>query len=65
VARAIVRSVRKPTPEVNMVRMFRFAYGIHGFFPFLRDFDAGRQFSSAELPELAAAARREQRARSR
>ncbi len=43
VARAIVRSVRKATPEVNMVRMFRFAYGINGFFPFLRDF-AGRQF---------------------
>jgi short-subunit dehydrogenase len=43
VARAIVRSVRKATPEVNMVRMFRFAYGLNGFFPFLRDF-AGRQF---------------------
>ena len=43
VARAIVRSVRSATPEVNMVRMFRFAYGLNGFFPFLRDF-AGRQF---------------------
>jgi short-subunit dehydrogenase len=43
VARAIVRSVRKPVPEVNMVRMYRFAYGLNGFFPFLRDF-AGRQF---------------------
>ena len=43
VARAIVRSCRKPTPEVNMVRMFRFAYGLNGFFPYLRDF-AGRQF---------------------
>jgi len=43
VARAIVRSVRKPTPEVNMVRMFRVAYGLNGFFPYLRDF-AGRQF---------------------
>jgi len=43
VARAIVRSLRRPTPEVNMVRMFRFAYGLNGFFPFLRDF-AGRQF---------------------
>jgi short-subunit dehydrogenase len=43
VARAIVRSVRKPTPEVNMVRMFRVAYGLHGFFPALRDI-AGRQF---------------------
>jgi hypothetical protein len=26
-----------------MVRMYRFAYGLNGFFPFLRDF-AGRQF---------------------
>ncbi len=43
VARAIVRSCRKPTPEVNMVRMFRIAYGLNGFFPYLRDF-AGRQF---------------------
>ena len=43
VARAIVRSVFKPTPEVNMVRPFRIAYGLSAFFPFLRDF-AGRQF---------------------
>jgi short-subunit dehydrogenase len=43
VARAIVRSVNHPTPEVNMVRMFRLAYGFNGFFPALRDF-AGRQF---------------------
>ena len=43
VARAIVRSVTHPTPEVNMVRMFRVAYGLHGFFPYLRDI-AGRQF---------------------
>jgi len=43
VARAIVRSVRRPTPEVNMVRAFRIAYGLAAFFPFLRDF-AGRQF---------------------
>ena len=43
VARAIVRSVRKPTPEVNMVRMFRVAYGLNGFFPYLRDL-AGRVF---------------------
>ena len=43
VARAIVRSASHPTPEVNMVRMFRFAYGLNGFFPFLRDF-AGKQF---------------------
>jgi short-subunit dehydrogenase len=43
VARAIVRSVRRPTPEVNMVRSFRIAYGLAAFFPFLRDF-AGRQF---------------------
>lgn len=43
VARAIVRSVRRPTPEVNMVRAMRIAYGLHGFFPALRDF-AGRQF---------------------
>jgi len=27
---------------VNIVRMYRFAYGLNGFFPFLRDF-AGRQ----------------------
>ncbi|HZP58491.1 MAG TPA: SDR family oxidoreductase [Dehalococcoidia bacterium] len=43
VARAIVRSAWHATPEVNMVRMFRMAYGLSGFFPFLRDF-AGRQF---------------------
>lgn len=43
VARAIVRSVEKPTPEVNMISMFRVAYGLHGFFPYLRDI-AGRQF---------------------
>jgi len=43
VARAIVRSVVHPTPEVNMMRMFRLAYGLHGFFPALRDF-AGKQF---------------------
>ncbi len=43
VAQAIIRSVTHPTPEVNMVRMMRIAYGIHGFFPALRDF-AGRQF---------------------
>jgi short-subunit dehydrogenase len=43
VARAILRSIRTATPEVNMVRMFRFAYGLNGFFPFLRDF-AGKQF---------------------
>jgi short-subunit dehydrogenase len=43
VARAIVRSVRKPTPEVNMVRAYRLAYGLNGFFPVLRDV-AGRIF---------------------
>jgi hypothetical protein len=43
VARAIVRSLSRPVPEVNMVRMFRVAYGLHGFFPALRDI-AGRQF---------------------
>jgi short-subunit dehydrogenase len=43
VARAIVRSVDKPTPEVNVFPGYRIAYGLHGFFPFLRDF-AGRQF---------------------
>ncbi len=43
VARAIVRSVRRPTPEVNMVRPFRIAYGLAAFFPGLRDL-AGRQF---------------------
>jgi short-subunit dehydrogenase len=43
VARAIVRSVGHPRPEVNMVRAYRIAYGLNGFFPYLRDF-AGRQF---------------------
>jgi short-subunit dehydrogenase len=43
VARAIVRSVEKPTPEVNLFPGYRIAYGLHGFFPYLRDF-AGRQF---------------------
>ena len=43
VARAIVRSYYRPTPEVNMVRALRIAYGLNGFFPALRDF-AGRQF---------------------
>ncbi len=43
VARAIVRSCDHPTPEVNMVRPFRIAFGLSAFFPFLRDF-AGRQF---------------------
>jgi len=43
VARAIVKSCEKPTPEVNMVRMYRVAYGLHGFFPFLRDM-AGKQW---------------------
>jgi short-subunit dehydrogenase len=43
VARAIVRSVAHPTPEVNIMRPYRIAYGLSAFFPFLRDF-AGRQF---------------------
>src|SRR5207237_1530608 len=43
VARAIVRSARKPVPEVNMVAPFRIAYGINAFFPALRDF-AGRLY---------------------
>jgi short-subunit dehydrogenase len=43
VARAIVRSVRKPTPEVNVFPGYRIAYGLDAFFPALRDF-AGRQF---------------------
>lgn len=43
VARAIVRSVRRPTPEVNLMPPMRIAYGIHGFFPALRDI-AGRIF---------------------
>ena len=43
VARAIVRSYYRPTPEVNMVRAMRIAYGLNGFFPGLRDF-AGKQF---------------------
>ncbi len=63
VARAIVRSVRKPTPEVNMVRMFRFAYGIHGFFPRLRDI-AGKQFYRRGA-RRAPAQNREQKAESR
>jgi len=43
VARAIVRSVRRPTPEVNVFPGYRIAYGLNAFFPSLRDF-AGRQF---------------------
>ncbi|MBF6600228.1 MAG: SDR family oxidoreductase [Dehalococcoidia bacterium] len=43
VARAIVRSVVRPTPEVNLVPAFRLAFGLSAFFPFLRDM-AGRQF---------------------
>jgi short-subunit dehydrogenase len=43
VANAIVRSVRRPTPEVNVFPGYRLVFGIHGFFPGLRDF-AGRQF---------------------
>jgi short-subunit dehydrogenase len=43
VARAIVRSVNKPLPEINVFPGYRIAYGVHGFFPFFRDF-AGRQF---------------------
>ncbi len=43
VARAIVRSVNSPAPEVNMVRAFRIAYGVNGFFPMLRDI-AGRLY---------------------
>ena len=43
VARAIVRSVRHPTPEVNLMPPMRMAYGLNGFFPALRDV-AGRVF---------------------
>ncbi len=43
VARAIVRSVNRPMPEVNLFPPFRLAYGLSSFFPALRDF-AGRQF---------------------
>jgi short-subunit dehydrogenase len=43
VARAIVRSCDRPTPEVNVFPGYRVAYGLNAFFPFLRDF-AGRQF---------------------
>jgi short-subunit dehydrogenase len=43
VARAIVRSVNHPTPEVNVFPGYRIAYGLDAFFPFLRDL-AGRQF---------------------
>src|SRR5205823_10702028 len=43
VARAIVRSVTKPVPEVNMVAPLRIAYGINAFFPALRDL-AGRLY---------------------
>ncbi|MEX0750436.1 MAG: SDR family oxidoreductase [Dehalococcoidia bacterium] len=43
VARAIVRSVDHPVPEVNVFPGYRIAYGLNAFFPSLRDF-AGRQF---------------------
>jgi short-subunit dehydrogenase len=43
VARAIVRSVNHPTPEVNLVAPMRLAYGLNAFFPVLRDL-AGRLF---------------------
>lgn len=43
VARAIVRSVNHPTPEVNLMPPLRLAYGINAFFPALRDV-AGRIF---------------------
>jgi short-subunit dehydrogenase len=43
VARAIVRSVHHPTPEVNLVAPMRIAFGMNAFFPALRDF-AGRMF---------------------
>jgi uncharacterized protein len=43
VARAIVRSVSRPTPEVNPFPPVRIVYGLHGFFPVLRDI-AGREF---------------------
>ena len=43
VARAIVRSVNHPTPEVNLVAPMRLAFGLHAFFPILRDI-AGRVF---------------------
>lgn len=43
VARAIVRSVNHPTPEVNLVAPMRLAFGLNAFFPALRDM-AGRMF---------------------
>lgn len=43
VARAIVRSVDHPTPEVNLMPPLRLAYGLNAFFPALRDV-AGRMF---------------------
>ncbi len=43
VARAIVRSVNHPTPEVNLVAPMRLAFGLNAFFPILRDM-AGRVF---------------------
>jgi short-subunit dehydrogenase len=43
VARAIVRSVSHPLPEVNLVPPLRIAYGLNGWFPAMRDI-AGRLF---------------------
>lgn len=43
VARAIVRSVHHPTPEVNLVPPLRLAYGLNALFPAMRDI-AGRIF---------------------
>lgn len=43
VARAIVRSVHHPTPEVNLVPPLRLAYGLNALFPAMRDV-AGRIF---------------------
>ncbi len=43
VARAIVRSVDHPVPEVNLMAPMRLAYGLNAFFPALRDI-AGRVF---------------------
>lgn len=53
VARAIVRAVEHPTPEVNLVPLMRLAYGLNACFPALRDI-AGRMFYA-----------RQERARSR
>ncbi|HEX5369159.1 MAG TPA: SDR family NAD(P)-dependent oxidoreductase [Dehalococcoidia bacterium] len=49
VARAIVRSIEKPTSEINIVPPMRFAYAIDALFPALRGM-AGRWFYRYRSP---------------